>query len=300
MRKRVTSLVLALSLAAAMPVAADDTPRFKSSGFLESLGLFSDQRAHLNPDDRAPSGLKVDFAFRGEPAAQEPGFLYFQDSDESAPVRPVPISRPSNFTPRMTAIGGLDDRRDARGDARMSGSFTPRAGSAEVRLSLVPASGEERKALSLTLHSDFLVEQTPGLQGSDFFGGLGELSPTDRRSQAFGMTLAWLGFKVGASMSREEGGLPGDVQGFDLGLGYQWSAFSTELSFGDYNSRDSALIGLANDNFTRLELGAAYAISERLRVSGGIKLFDYSNRFDLAGNSADHSGLLYLGTRFNF
>jgi hypothetical protein len=116
-----------------------------------------------------------------------------------------------------------------------------------------------------------------------------------------GMSVGYLGFIIGASMTRESGGLLQDVDGFNIGFGYAWSAFTTQLSVGEYHlSGDVPGFETGYDRYHKLELGAAYAVSERLRVSGGVRLFDYGARFSINSDSAERSGLLYLGTRFNF
>ncbi|GER01564.1 hypothetical protein JCM17845_21870 [Iodidimonas gelatinilytica] len=290
----------ALCLAFTAPVNAADAPRFKSSGFLQSLDLFTDQSAYLNAEEERAARLKIDFAFRSEQASEEPGFLYLRDEDDDADMPPIPVSRPiTNFTPRISALGGLDRGIDAGGQARILSSFTPRYATSEMTLSFAPQkTSDVQDRVNLALRSEFLVEQSPT---SSAFAPYDQLSPYDRQSVNVGLSVGYLGFVVGATITRETGGLLDDIEGFDVGFGYEWSAFSTQISVGEYNRTDAqnGLVGLDNQ-FHKLELGAAYAVSERLRVSGGVRLFDYGNRFSLDPDSADRSGLLYLGTRLNF
>ncbi len=291
---------MGIALAFTYPVMADDTPRFKSSGFLESLDLFTDQRAHLEAADNASSRLKVDFAFRSEAPIRESGFLYLQEESDSVSVAPIPISKPlSSFTPRLSALGGLSQSVDSMGRARAIGSFTPRYAGSEVTLSFSPkVDSDVRDNVSLAITSEFMVERSPSVAGDRSFS---RLTPYDRQSMNLGFSVGYLGFRLGASMTREIGGLLDDVEGYDVGLGYEISGFSTQVSFGEYswNRKNSTLVGLDN-SFYKLELGAAYAVSERLRFSGGVRLFDYGQRFAEGSDSADRSGQLYLGTRFNF
>lgn len=294
------AVIVGLALAFTVPVMADDTPRFKSSGFLESLDLFADQRAHLDTMEDSASRLKVDFAFRGEAAVRESGFLYLQDESDSAPVAPIPISKPlSSFTPRLSALGGLSRSVDSAGQARAVGSFTPRYASSQVTLSFSPkADSNPRDSINLALTSEFMVER---LAATSIGSSLNQLTPYDRQSMNLGFSVGYLGFKLGASMTRESGGLLDNVEGYDVGLGYEISGFSTQVSFGEYsrNRTRNALVGL-DDRFYKLELGAAYAVSERLRFSGGVRLFDYGQSFADGSDSADRAGQLYLGTRINF
>jgi hypothetical protein len=290
--------------------AAEQVPRFKSSGFLQSLDLFADQSATLQGDDQKPDRLKIDFAFRGEQMKEEPGFLYLRDesSDQTgdiAPLQSASHARPStSFTPRLSALGGLDRGVDPNGRARTLSSFTPRYAGSEMSLSFAPRENSApREQIRLKINSEYLLEQSPGYlaAGSGHFGSGAALSPYDRESINMGMSVGYLGFIIGASMTRESGGLLQDVDGFNIGFGYAWSAFTTQLSVGEYHlSGDVPGFETGYDRYHKLELGAAYAVSERLRVSGGVRLFDYGARFSINSDSAERSGLLYLGTRFNF
>lgn len=280
---------------------AQETPRFGSDDVLQSIDVFADRRAGIETDRSADTpGFKIDFAFRGEPAARQPGFLYLHDgSDEGGAKLPRLTPPPSGFTPRMSALGGMDRSFDAAGRSRAAGSFTPRYSGGEVRLSFAPGKAErdeDAERITLTISSEFMSEETRD------FGSLGafdDLTPFERRSGNVGVTLDYLGFRFGAAMSREVTAFESGVRGFDVGLGYRLSpALSAEFSVGEYSRFGDRGFGFADRDFYRLELGAAYEMSSRIRFSGGIRFFDYSNRFD--SDAAASAGLLYLGTRLNF
>ncbi len=304
MMKREKHLILATVVAVMLagPAAAQEGPRFGAGGVLQSLDLFADQRATLDGKRNRDSGLSVDFSFHGEARNREPGFLYLQDGDETAPLAEVPVAPPpAAFTPRLSALGGLDRGFDAAGRSRAGSTFTPRYAGAEITLRVTPSRNlPANRSVDLKVSSSFMVENQLGdmaLGGLDRSG----FTPFDRRSRNLGVSLAYLGFTLGASMTRESGGLEGDYEGVDLGLGYAWSAFSTEISVGEYSRSDGFALGVGREqDFYKLELGAAYALSERIRFSGGVRLFDYSNRFGPGRESIDRAGVLFLGTRLNF
>lgn len=301
-RTLATGLIIA-ALLAGSGAWAQDAPRFESKDVLESLGLFANQRDDLDDEDSEKnneSELKVDFSFRGKPAEQESGFLYLQDgSSPEGTADSHPSVADSGFTPRLSALGGLDTALDASGRTRSLPSFTPRYAGSEISLQYTPSDASGLSGFGLGVSSHYLREApNTTLRPQASFSGI---DPLARESVNVGVFINYSGLRMGASVTRETGGLEAGYEGFDVGLGYEWSAFSTELSVGDYSVLDaeSAPLGLDQD-FTRLELGAAYAVSERLRVSGGMRLFDYGQRFGLVAEGRDRSGMLYLGTRLNF
>lgn len=293
-------LIPACFLASAA-AAAQEAPRFGSGDVLQTIDVFADRRATLGAEPSTDGhGFRIDFAFRGEPAARQPGFLYLHDGDEAGADTPHITPPASGFTPRLSALGGMDRSYDAAGRSRAAGSFTPRYAGGEIRLSFTPADADTDKAgantVNITISSEFMTEET---QKFGSLGAFDSLTPFERRTGNVGVTLDYLGFRFGAAMSREVTGFDSGVRGFDVGLGYQLSpALSAEISVGEYSRFGERGFGFADRDFNRLELGAAYEMSSRLRFSGGIRFYDYSNRFD--SDAAASAGLLYLGTRFNF
>jgi len=247
----------------------------------------------------ADSDLGVDFSFRGERTQQEePEFLYldFEDAAESSGAPALPDT--SGFTPRPTAGGDTRLALDARGLSRTARTFTPRYAGAALSLGS-GGDSPDMPAIDIALSSQFA---TVGPEMVPMSGASGLLNPLDRQSMNIGLSVGYSGFHIGASLTRESGGFESGYEGINLGLGYAWADFSTEISVGDYSALDSgiSLAGLTDyGNFQKLELGAAYAVSERLRFSGGVRLFDYGRRLGLTGQP-ERSGVLYLGTRLNF
>ncbi len=290
-----------------------------------------------SPPGTAADQNGADDATRGEerfhaepPASEDPDFLYLHDAGEvgegvssataatpaAAPMDTAPsraralralagegglvVGTTFSFTPRVGLREGVAHSLDLGGRARPIGSFTPRYREARVSLSVNPPAGRPDHALGIEVGSQYLLE------GGDVFGFADDdlLSPIERRAFHLGLLLNYEGFSLGAGVSREEGGLEGvRTRGFDVGFGWRSGGFETMVSLGGFTRSDSlsALVGATGDeNFYRLELGAAYQISRRLRVSGGVRLFDYSSRILLGQDLAERSGVLYLGSRLRF
>jgi len=305
---RVLATIFAVIGAAASAGAwaqdGEEGPRFESLNVLESLDLLANQRENLDVPEKTGkdgSDLAVDFSFHGKRADRESGFLYLRDgSSPETPEKSRGAAEGSGFTPRLSALEGLDASFDARGRARSLPSFTPRYAAGEFSLKYDPEGVTLLEGvLGFGITSQYLRE-APNitLRPSN---GFGDLDPLARESVNLGVFLDYSGLRMGASLTRETGGMESGYEGIDIGLGYEWASFSTQLSIGDYSvlEPETAPLGLDRD-FTRLELGAAYAVSERLRLSGGMRLFDYGERFGLVAEGRDPSGVLYLGTQLNF
>ncbi len=262
------------------------------------------------------------------PSGEDPDFLYLrEDGDDTAPGTSdaVPaaasitgmargdehafgaggrsglvVGTTFSFTPRIGLNEGVAHSLDLGGRARPIGSFTPRYREARVSLAVNPPAGRPDHALGIEVSSQYLFES-----GDVFgFGDDDLISPIERRAFHVGLSLNYQGFSLGAGVSREQGGLNGGrTRGFDVGFGWRSGGFETMVSLGGFTRSDtlSALVGgVGDENFYRLELGAAYQLSRRLRVSGGVRLFDYSSRVLLRPDLAERSGVLYLGTRLKF
>ncbi len=198
------------------------------------------------------------------------------------------------FTPRIGVADPLGRSLSLSGTLTPLSSFTPRYRESEVTIHIAPPQGRPEKAIGIALSSEYLI------QDGSVFGFAAAGSPLDSRAYQIGIALRMSGFSLGATVQRQEGGLFGErSQGIDLGFGYRFGAFETQLAVGEFTSTNRGADALVDRSFYRLELGAAYRISERVRLSGGIRLFDYTNG-SLAADLANRAGMLYLGTKLSF
>ncbi len=199
------------------------------------------------------------------------------------------------FTPRLGIADPLGRSLSLSGTLTPLSSFTPRYRESEVTIHIVPPRGRPEKAVGIALSSEYLI------QDGSVFGFTGAGSPLDSRAYQLGIAFQVSGFSLGATLQRQEGGLFGErSQGIDLGFGYRFGAFETQLAVGEFTSSNRGADALVDRNFYRLELGAAYRISERVRLSGGIRLFDYTSNSPVATDLANRAGMLYLGTKLSF
>lgn len=285
-----TGLAMCLLAGAAQAQSGESVPA--SQPPLDSIDVRNRADA-----DGAPE-LGVDFSFRGEQTQEdEPEFLYleFETAEEN---NPPPAIDAAGFTPRSTASSNVQAVLNARGLSRAARTFTPRYAGAAVSLGTTGVM-ENMPLIDISLSSHYSVS---GTELAPLSGIPDLLTPLDRQFMDVGLSVGYSGFHFDASLTRESGGFESGYEGVNLGLGYAWSDFSTQISVGDYSALESgiSLAGLTDHGgFQKLELGAAYAVSERLRFSGGVRLFDYSKRLGLTGQP-ERSGVLYLGTRLNF
>lgn len=252
------------------------------------------QEAPVAASDAGRDGKGADDRYlylREEPVSSLP---YKGRRDEAA--RPeTKRSFTLTFTPRIGVSDPLGRSLSLSGTLSPLASFTPRYRESEVTIHIAPPEGRPEKAVGIALSSEYLV------QDGSVFGFTGTGSPLDSRAYQLGIAFQMSGFSLGATLQRQEGGLFGErSQGIDLGFGYRSGAFETQLAVGEFTSTNRGTDALVDRSFYRLELGAAYRISERVRLSGGIRLFDYTNGNPAAADLANRAGMLYLGTKLSF
>lgn len=272
--------------------------RKRTSGIVVLLALIGAAGAARAAQQQAPA--------TDARAADAQEYLYLREAPiASLPLKAKPrADSPSaggeeraprfTFTPRVGVADPLGRSLTLSGRLAPLSSFTPRYRESEITISILPPEGRPDKAVGIALSSEYLI------QDGSVFGFTGAGSPLDSRAYQLGIAFRMSGFSLGATVQRQEGGLLGErAQGVDLGLGYRIGAFETQLAIGEFSSSSRGLDALVDRSFYRLDLGAAYRISERVRLSGGIRLFDYVNA-GAAPELANRAGMLYLGTSLSF
>lgn len=240
-------------------------------------------------------------------ASDDAEFLFFRANDAvearlKASKAGEPNARLNYFTPRAATLGaGFDSLlAPSRSDTLLI-DFTPRSANAHVGLSYLGTDDEAAKpSLDIALTSRLSVTTT------DTFSAASESSLAgllDRRSYNVGLNIGYSGFNLGASVMREEGGLLANYEGYDVGLSYSGSSWSTSLLFGEYTRRQGGLLfgleGFDNDYYS-VELGASFRLSPVFSLSGAVRYFDYGANFWLDPEAEPRSGVLYFGTNVNF
>ena len=293
----------AVALCVAASAHAESRLQFGASGFLDAFDAFINQQESL----RLAPGVGDDVAdiaidFSSSAADELPAA---NDADRA--VRPLTLSSGRGFTPRAATLSNGRNQRlfVPSGGPRVSSAVTPRRADAHIAFSYTPAGSTNplRDSFGIALVSSVSVEQDK-LVGVAFNDGLS--TPLERRSYNVGLNIGYWGFNLDASIVSQAGGLEAAYEGFDVGLSYRWSSWSTRLAVGEYSRRtdlggDTLAVAENPDNdFYTLELGAAYDLNEALRFSGGVKLFEYGDSFGLDEQAVERSQMVFLGTKLSF
>ncbi|MGL4541083.1 MAG: porin [Polymorphobacter sp.] len=124
----------------------------------------------------------------------------------------------------------------------------------------------------------------------------------------YGVDLAvgWKGFAVSGGYSRVDSVIPASLtpvhrEAVDVGLSYRFKSWKTSFQLGAETGAQLPLSPLANPDERRYsaEVGAAYAVSPRLSVTGGVRY----QLTPLASGVIDPARIdssVYLGSAFSF
>lgn len=124
----------------------------------------------------------------------------------------------------------------------------------------------------------------------------------DRRVYNLGFTIGYRGLSVGASYLRDQRSFESDYEGYDIALQFQRGSWTTNIQFAGY-SQDQDTARLFFDprerrQFRALEVGAVYALTRSVNLTGGFRYLDHPSAFLLDENTGSH--LFFLGTNVNF
>ncbi len=262
----------------------------------------------------APGPISTEIKPNAQSAApnrdKNPGFLYFRESVEAEREDPdltlnLGTARGATFTPRFGAApAGANAGIDSflmPGEAWLLSSFTPRHANAHISLTYGRNDQESaRKALGIELSSSIRVRQVdmPGVAASPSLA-----DALSRQQYNVGLNIGYLGFNLGASLRSEMGEFSDGFKGYDVGLSYRGSSWSTSLSVGEYSRRYSHLFSDTEDlenTYYAFELGASYSFSRAFSLTGGFRHFEYGRGNLLDADAAPRSQIFYLGTRLSF
>ncbi len=249
---------------------------------------------------------KDSLSFNTAGTEREPGFLYFKDletgrgSSAAASLR-FNERTLSTFTPRGGLLSNDSQSLASAGEPWTLGSFTPRNADAYVSLRYGGgADNEEGNALDIELSSSIRV-QTVDVPGAVNNQSLAEAF--NRQVYDVGLDIGYGGFNLGASLRSERGAFSDGVVGFDVGLSYSWSSWSTSLLVGEYSRRYNHIFPGQEDaqsNFYAVEIGASYRLNPALRFTGAFRYFGFQDPVLLDPTAPPRSQMFYLGTNLNF
>lgn len=188
------------------------------------------------------------------------------------------------------------------------GSFTPsivdpsrspvltRAQTSERSFRFTPSGKSgDRKALTLGVTTR-VVAQAEAARGSTQLALAA--APTGYN---LGLSVGYLGFSLTGGYSRLETAFGPRREGVDLGLSFRGSRWKASLQASGETPSRLAFDPLAADRRYGVELGGAYALSQRLSVNGGAR-YQMVTPIDPALRAAESRAdpAVYLGTAFSF
>jgi hypothetical protein len=304
----------------ASTAAADDAETSAEGGLVErpavmietSIGGFETTELAGVRFAPGPISTEIKPSVRSAAANKDntPGFLYFRESAEVEIDSPdltlnLGTARSATFTPRSGfAPAGANEGIDSflmPGEAWLLSTFTPRYANAHISLTYGRKDEESaRKALGIELSSSLRVRQMdmPGLAASPSLA-----EALSRQQYNLGLNVGYLGFNLGASLRSEMGEFSDGFKGYDVGLSYRGSSWSTSFSVGEYSRRYSHVFSDTEDlenTYYAFELGASYSFSRAFSLTGGFRHFEYGRSNLLDTEAAQRSQIFYLGTRLSF
>jgi hypothetical protein len=298
MKRVVTYVSMALMISAASTaVAAEEKTRFESSGFLQSLDLFiAEQMAKLRlPQDgsKGESIKDLELSLRDTtetaPAgdAADNGFFYLRDA-----------------TPASHGDMSLSERPDFSSllapDGTVRGSYGQDLFDANSRMGVVSFGRDKTDAHDRGFEVAVQSAYRMSMQGLPATVGFGNNDLAERRYN-LGLSLAYSGFNLDASVMRQESVFEPELTGFDVGFSYNASSWSARLSLSEYKE-GADLYGIENEarNIISVELGASYRLTETLGLQGGVRYYDYGSRLLVNPEAGEKSQMIFLGGRLKF
>lgn len=283
----------ALAIACASTVsAADDKPRFESSGFLQSLDLFmaeqiAKQRTALEASkDAKLKGL--DLSLAGKELEKNSGFLSLSDSRPALQSSNTDLVERPDFSSLLAPSGAV---RGTYGQDIMGGRS--RLG---VTFGGDKTGADPSRGFEIALQSQYR-QSMQGLSAATGFADVG-LAETQYKA---GLSLGYSGFGLDASLLRQSSLFANNMAGFEAGFSYQATGWSARIAMSEY-TEGTDLYGIENEarNIISFELGASYHLTDNVGLKGGVRYYDYSGSYAINPDDGDKSQMIFLGGRLRF
>ena len=203
-------------------------------------------------------------------------------SDSDAAAEPLRVATLGSFTPSIVDPSRSPVLTNAQTSER-SFRFTP---SGKTR---------DRKALTLGVTSR-VVAQADAARGSTQVALAA--APTGYN---VGLSVGYQGFSLTGGYSRLDGSFGPAREGVDVGLSYRGTRWKASLQASSELPTRLSLDPLAADKRYGVEVGGAYALTQRLSLNGGMR-YQLVTPFDPALKVGEERGdpAVFLGTAFSF
>ena len=306
--KYIISAALAATLsfpAMAQDEPVEDTPRFSTDDFLEEWSIFLKEEDGNSVDDEGPVSLDGPDKKKKE---KKDGFVYFNTESLSAvATKPLTLKNQNEtilpFTPRKTSLSNTLENISLPGESWLVDTFTPRYAGIEVSLSSTSSDPEEKPKSKF----DFSLSSQVSSRQTNIFGAVNNdyvLEALNRQVYDVGLNVDYRGFGLGASIRGEESAFFDGIAGYDVGISYSRSTWSTSLMVGEYRQGSNLLLGLNNDlyneRFFAIEFGAAYKLAPWFQFVGSFRYYEDANLILLDPSGVSTTQMFYLGTKLNF
>lgn len=272
--------------------AADDKPRFESSGFLQSLDAFISQQISRQSESAKTSSAEklkgLDLSLSESKLKKETGFLALSDS------RPILKNTSSDLTERPDFTSLLAPNGGVRG------TYTQDLFGASSRVGLSfggKKTGEQTsRGFEIALESQYRLS----LQGLSATSGFADAGQAETHYRA-GVSFGYSGFGIDASLMRQSGLFAKNMEGFEAGFSYRANSWSARIAMTEY-TEGTDLYGIENEarNIISYELGGNYRLSDKVGLTGGVRYYDYGNNYFSTSKNGDRSQMIFLGGRLRF
>ncbi|WP_321396450.1 hypothetical protein [Emcibacter sp.] len=263
-----------------LSVSFEDTSRASASGPSDEVEIIFD----------APTAETADqFIFLKDPVAEEnrkkkSGFKV-EKSSESKP------SLLFNMQPLDTSGSGVQLSSGLL-DGLMAGN--------RVTFSYGPADRSlDPKTFDISVGSSFLI--SPSSIMSPLYDG-SQYDLRNRQVYNLSLDVAYAGFSIGASFSRERNLVDLDLSGYDVGLGYHGRSWFTDVRFAEYRRKQEyEYLSSTIDYFDKvyaLEVGAGYSLLPNLHFTGRFTYYSYGQNAEQ--DPLSDTQVFLLGTNVNF
>ena len=246
---------------------------------LGSAALGTNQAAGLQPEKQK----------------EETSFLYLSDKRDSLDKTPT-----SQTPTGLVAVPDFSSLLAPQG--RMRGSLEQDIESAGARLGL-SLGNEISEDGSISPGFEIALQSAYRLIGDSMqqLSMAGVKDQTADREYNLGLLVGYSGFNLDASMSREWNPFESESIGLGLGVSYQSTDWSARLAWNDYTAGKD-LTGLENEDrsFISVELGANLRLTDRVGLSGGVRYYNYENRYLVRSAHSEESQLIFLGGHIRF
>ncbi len=165
-----------------------------------------------------------------------------------------------------------------------------------TELTLGSNNREEDSGFSIALESGIKLSPV-GLSGLTAFAD----NSLARREENLGVSLGYSGFGLDASFTRQSSLFESDGYGYNVGFSYHSQSFVARISMSEY-TEGADLNGLENEarNIISVELGASYRLTENIGLTGGIRYYDYGDRWLVNPEEGENAQAIFLGGRLKF